>query len=79
MTLKEVKKNEVFKVKIRGQEFPISVDLLAFAFGVDNDGNRVSSFKELNRLRDYDESAFLETLVPNNNLSKERTSTASLS
>lgn len=54
------------------------MDLLASTFRVDNDGNRVGSFKEVNRLKSYNESAFLETLVPNSNLSKERTNTAFL-
>lgn len=77
-SLEEVEKNEVFRVKIRDQMHDISVDKLASAFRIKVEGNMIGSFKEVNRLRGYDETTFIDSLIPNSNLSKERTNTPSL-
>lgn len=44
-----------------------------------NKGNRIGSFKEVNTLRGYDEYDFIDTFVPNSNLSKARINTSYLS
>lgn len=77
-SLRVIEKNEAFGVKIRGWEYVTFIDMLTSSFQIENDGNRIGSFKEVNRLKGYDESAFMETTVPNNNLLKERINITSL-
>lgn len=67
-SLEEIKKNDIFIVKIRSQVRDISVADLASTFGVKDEGNKIGSFKEVNRLRGYDETIFIDSLVPNSKL-----------